>query len=329
MSLEELRAQVEAEEVEATEEVIELQAESVEEEAEAETEQTEGAELSDDFELELEGEPEPSQQKKQNPIEVQLEQALFKLNKERHKKKEAKSELEQVKQELAELKQQLVAKPQPATIPTEHMGEPKFPDMYDPGIDGDRDKYSKAVAKYLADMNKYNSRHSEAEQAQANRKQQLEEVTRNLAVRAAKFSTEHKVSVDRVADALNRATAAIDSAVNLDGALAWLLDSVGDGGERVAYHIGTNKAAEEQIVGMLKADPTGIKAAAYMARLADKLKPKASKQISKAPEPDQPLQGDAATMSAQRLQEAYDKETDFNKLRAIRKKARELGVTLK
>lgn len=321
MSLEELRAQVEAEEAEATKEVIEEQAEP--EEEEAEPEQAEEAELSDDFELELEGEPEPSQQKK-----VSAEEALIhKLTKQKKRAQAAESEVDTLRKEIEALKQSISKPPQP--VPVEHMGEPKFPDMYDAGIDGDRDKYSKAVAKYLADMNKYNSRHSEAEQAQANRKQQLDEVTRNLAIRAAKFSTEHKVSVDRVADAIDRATTAIDSAVNLDGALAWLLDSVGDGGERVAYHIGTNKAAEGHIVGLLKADPTGIKAAAYMARLADKLKPKASKQVSKAPEPDQPLQGDASTMNAQRLQEAYDKETDFQKLRAIRKRAKELGVALK
>lgn len=325
MSLEELRAQVEAEEAEATEEVVEEQAESEQEEAETETEQTEEAELSDDFELELEGEPEPDQQKKPSAEEA----LLHKLTKAKKRAKAAEDEKDVLLKRIEDLEKRLTQPAQP--VPTSHAGEPKFPDMYDAGIDGDRGKYSKAVAKYLADMSQYNSRHAEAEQAQATQKQRMEDVTKRLAVRAAKFATDNKVNIDRVADALNVATDAIDSAVNLDGALAWLLDSVGDGGERVGYHLGTNENARTQLIGLLKDDPSGIKAAAHMARLADKLKPKQSRQISKAPEPDQPVKGDssASTATAKKLQAAYDKETDFGKLVKIREQADRLGVKLK
>lgn len=320
MSLEELRAQIEAEEQEA--EQPEVEETEQEEQPESETEESEEAELSDDFELELVGEPEPDQQKKPSAEDA----LLHKLTKQKKRAQAAESEVETLRKELEQLKQSL-SKPQP--LPTSHAGEPKFPDMYDAGIDGDRDKYSKAVAKYLADMSQYNSRHAEAEQAQATQKQRMEDVTKRLAVRAAKFATDNKVNIDRVADALNVATDAIDSAVNLDGALAWLLDSVGDGGERVGYHLGTNENARTQLIGLLKDDPSGIKAAAHMARLADKLKPKQSRQISKAPEPDQPVKGDSiASASAKKLQNMWDKETDVLKLAALRRRARELGVTL-
>lgn len=318
MSLDELRAQVEAEE-QAPAEIVEEQAEQVE----AEAEQPEEVEESTDFELALEGEPEPDQQKKPSAEEA----LLHKLTKQKKRAQAAESEVETLRKEIEALKQS-ISQPQP--MPTAHAGEPKFPDLYDPGIDGDRNKYSNAVAKYLADVNQYNSRHSEAETAQANYKQRIEGMTKSLATRAAKFAAEHKVSVDRVAEALERATGDIDSTTGIDGALAYLLDSVGDGSERVAYYIGTNEVAMSQVKAMLKEDPNGLKAIAHMTRLAEKLKPKTTKRISAAPEPDQPVNGDkAASVSAKALQDQFDKETDFGKLLEIRKKAKALGVALK
>lgn len=318
MSLEALRAQVEADETKQESEP-ETDLLDVVEESEQAEEDAEVAEESDDFELELAGEPEPQQQK------PSAEEALIhKLTKERKKAKAVKDENEELKRRLEALESRT------SQAPVSHAGMPKFPDMYDHGIDGDREKYSQAVAKYLADAAKYNNRHSEAEQAQAKHKQRIEDLTKNLAVRAAKFATDNKVNVDRVASALERATDEIDSHVNVPGAMAYLLDSVGDGGERVAYYIGTNEAALSQVKAMLKEDPNGLKAIAHMTRLAEKLKPKHSKQISKAPEPDQPIKGDSVgSASAKKLQDLWDKAKSTEEMMKIRKRARELGVELK
>lgn len=322
MSLEELRAQVEAEEnqPEQEAEAIELEETEVEPEQPAKQKQEE-AEESEDLELELAGEPEPQQQK------PSAEEALIhKLTKERKKAKAVKDENEELKRRLEALE----SRTSQAPAPVSHAGMPKFPDMYDPGIDGDREKYSQAVAKYLADAATYNNRHSEADQAQAKHKQRIEDLTKNLAVRAAKFATDNKVNVDRVASALERAIDEIDSHVSVPGAMAYLLDSVGDGGERVAYYIGTNEAALSQVKAMLKEDPNGLKAIAHMTRLAEKLKPKHSKQISKAPEPDQPVKGDSVgSASAKKLQDLWDKATNPDEMMKIRRRARELGVELK
>lgn len=323
MSLEELRAQVEAEENQPEQEAEAIELEETAEESEGEEQAQEEPEA-DDFELELAGEPEPQQQK------PSAEEALIhKLTKERKKAKVVKDENDSLRQEIAELKA-LVKGVQPAPVPVSHAGQPKFPDLYDAGIDGDRSKYNDAVAKYLADLNQYNSRHSEADNAQAKHKQRVEDLTKNLAIRAAKFATDNKVNVDRVASALERATDEIDGHVNIPGALAYLLDSVGDGSERVAYYIGTNEAAMSQIKGMLKDDPNGLKAIAHMTRLAEKLKPKHSKQISKAPEPDKPLKGDHISgTSAKKLQDLWNKAETTEDMMKIRKRARELGVDLK
>lgn len=337
MSLEELRAQAEAEETKAeqpeAEEPEQEEADEPEaEQEEAEEPEAEEAEESDDFELELEGEPEPDQQK-YDPVEV----LQHKLSRERKKKRKVKEESESQIQELQDQVRQLTQmlqggqqQPQQAAPQTRSAAEPVFPDMYDQGIDGDRQKYDAAVKQYFADMQNYQARHQQAEQAQNQNRERFESMTKELATRAAKFASEHKVSVDRVADALDKATSEVDEATGIDGALAYLLDSVGDGSERVAYYIGTNNGAMSQIKGMLKDDPQGFKAIAHMTRLAEKLKPKHSRKVSKAPEPDQPLRGDGSQSGsvAKKLQAKWDKATKREDLMAIRREARKAGVTL-
>ena len=324
MSLEDLRKQAEEEEANEADSEVEETEEEVEE---AETDDAEGTdteepeEESDDFELAVDGEPEPDQQK------PSAEEALIhKLTKQRKRAKEAETEVEALKRELEELKQQVTQPKQPTVT----AAEPRIPDLYDKGIEGDREKFNAAMKQWYVDMNAYQNRHAKADQAQADQKQRIESMTKQLATRAAKFATENRVKVDRVADALNTATAEIDAVTGIDGALAYLLDSVGDGSERVAYYIGTNESARSQLKQMLKDEPSGLKAISYMTRLVEKLKPKNTKQISKAPEPDTPLKGDkSSSVTAKRLQEAYDKESDFEKLREIRRKAAAIGVELK
>lgn len=324
MSLEELRKQVEEEEAnEATLDVEETEEEASEAIAEDEGNPEGEPEESTDFELELDGEPEPDQQK------PSAEEALVhKLTKQKKRAQKAENEVETLRQELEALKQSIS---QPRQQPQQSVAaEPVFPDMSDKGIEWDRKAYDAAVKKYFADMNAYQNRHAEAEQAQTDYKQRMEGYTKQLATRAAKFATDNRVSVDRVADALELATSEIDSHTNIDGSMAYFLDSVGDGSERVAYYIGTNEGARAQLKELLRQDPNGLKAIAHMTRLVEKLKPKHQKQLSKAPEPDEPVKGDKTnTSTAQQLQREYDAAEGFDKLMAIRKKAKALGVELK
>lgn len=330
MSLEELRAQAEAEETKAEQPEAEADEPEQEEPEQEETEEPEAeeAEESDDFELELEGEPEPDQQK-YDPVEV----LQHKLSRERKKKQKARSEVDELKEQISRLTEMMQGgqqQPQQAAPQAQSAAEPKIPDLYDSGIDGDRDKYDRAMKKWFQDYQAYQNRHQQAEQAQNQNRERFESMTKELATRAAKFASEHKVSVDRVADALDKATSEVDEATGIEGALAYLLDSVGDGSERVAYYIGTNNGAMSQIKGLLKDDPQGFKAIAHMTRLAEKLKPKHSRKVSKAPEPDQPLRGDSSksSPSAKKVQDMWDKAKTPDEMMAARRKARELGVQL-
>lgn len=332
MSLEELKAQAEAEEETTEEEEPEAQDEPEQEEAEdAESEEgssdeEEGDETedepSDDFELELDGEPETGQQKP-SPEDA----LVYKLTKQKAKAREYKSELEELKAEIAALKSGQ-SQPQTQSRPQQPAQQyPPVPVLYEDGIDT-KEQYTQAYQRWMAECKAVDQRNSQADQQKSEYKRQMEEMTHNLAKRLGKFATEHKIKDDRVVQAAERATSEIDGATKIEGSLAYLLDSVGDGGERVAYYIGTNEGAMAKIKGLLEKDNSGLKAIAEMTRMAENLKPKHSSRTSKAPAPDTPLKGDGSSASAKAIQAKYDKATDPHELMKLRKKARELGVKL-
>lgn len=334
MTLEELRAQAEAEEETTEAEEPETQDEPEEEEAEdAETDEgssdeEEGeeaeAEPSEDFELELDGEPEPGQQKP-SPEDA----LIYKLTKQKAKAREYKSELDELKAEIAALKSGQ-AQPQTQSRPQQPAQQyPPVPVLYEDGIDT-KEQYTQAYQRWMAECKAVDERNSQADQQKSEYKRQMEEMTHNLAKRLGKFATEHKIKDDRVVEAAERATSEIDGATKIEGSLAYLLDSVGDGGERVAYYIGTNDTAMSKVKELLQQDNTGLKAVAYMTKLAGQLKPKHSSRTSKAPAPDQPLKGDKATNSAiaKRLKKDYAAAKSIHEMRRVRNKANELGVKL-
>lgn len=337
MSLEDLKAQAEEDE-EVTEEAEEPETQDEPEPEEDETEdgssdedegnETEEVESSEDFELELDGEPEPGQQKP-SPEDA----LVYKLTKQKQKAREYKTELEELKAELKAIREgqpaQTPARPQ---SPANEIQLPPFPDLYDEGIDGDRQKYDQAIKKWWVKSRETEQRNAQADQQQTEYKRQMEDMTHNLAKRLGKFASEHKIKDERVISAAEKATSEIDEATKIDGSLAYLLDSVGDGSERVAYYIGTNDAAMTKVKGLLQQDKTGMKAIAEMTRMAERLKPKHSSKTSRAPAPDRPVKGDGSPMASRKLQDEYDKASDKSDLAGMRKavrKAEELGVRLK
>lgn len=324
MSLNELRAEAEKIEELAEVEELELQDEPLDEgSSEDEGTETEESAESEDFELELDGESEPDQQK------PNAEQALVhKLTKQRKKRQEAESEVAELRRQLDELKSGKSAQPTQTQSQAADIDLPRVPDMYDKGIDGDHAKYDKALKAWFRAMREAENAQTQKGQQTEQQRAKLEEKTLNLAKRTAKFMQENKISESRVISAIERATSEVDAATKVDGALAHLLDSVGDGGERVAYYIGTNEAALERVKASLAADPSGFKTIAMMTRMVSELKPKHSQKTSKAPTPDEPLRGDGSPVSAKRLQEKYDKATNPNELFKLRQEAKKLGVKL-
>ena len=288
------------------------------------------AEPSDDFELTLDGESEPDQQKP-DPKEA----LIHKLTKQRKRAQNAettaeaeKARADKLEAEIEALKAQISGKPQ-AAQPV--IAPQKFPDLYDKGIDGDPAKHSRAVARWHDERAAQEAQRKQAEAQQRQWQEKLDSDRLNLAERAAAFASEHNISIDRTADAITRACEEVDRITGVEGALADLISAVGDGGERAAYLIGTNQAKMDEFVKAWNDDPRGFKANSLLTRYAMQAKPKQSKQISSAPEPDEALRGDGSSKSQKKLQEALDKASekgDIKEMKKITAKARELGVKL-
>ena len=332
MSLEDLRALAEAEEVDAG--VVDQKAEEEPEEVEggepeADSEESEvdqdTDEASEEYELELDGEPEPGQQKP-TPEEA----ILHKLTKQRKKRQQAESENDALKARLAELEARLNGQPvQQAQATPKEIQYPGIPVLYGKykGQElNDEASYQRAFQDWWSECRRIDEHNANRGKQESQYRQQIEDKTRKLAERVGKFATQYNMKDDYVVDAVQRATEEIDGSTGIEGSFAHLLDAVGEGGEKAAIYVGSKPDELERVKGLLAEDPTGLKAIAHLTRIATR-KP-AQRKTSKAPEPDQPLRGDGGTASARKLQAQYDKESDPMKLMRLRKKARELGVKL-
>ena len=321
MSLEDLRRQVEEEESKAEQpEVEEAEPAPVETEEESQEDSDETEETNDDFDFEIDGE-EPKQNK---PTPEQA--MLFKLTKKSKKLADAKSEIEQLREELEKVKSGLVApKPQPVQPKPD---VPVLPDLYD-DFNGDRVKYSQAINEYFNKVNQQNQQAVQAEQQTLKQKQVEQERALRLAKRSAEFIKTTKLNEDKATDFIQSGIESLDALTGISGGGLYLLDSVGDDSEKLAYYLGKNPSELNRIKEWLEEDSTGLKAIANMTRIVtQKLKPKTSKS-NKSLEPDEPLTGSTSTKGASNdLQRRYDTETDFDKLVAIRAEAKRKGVKL-
>jgi len=322
MSLADLRAKAELED-EPIDEVVEdeLEDEAVDDdESDAEPDETE--EL-DDFDLELEGEPDPT------PSKPTAEQALVhKLMKAKAKTKALESEKDD---EIAKLRAQLEQRSEPAKQEPKanQHGYPPVPILYENGINTP-EQYVQAYQGWMDERARIDRQVSGADEARQLQAKQTQDKALKLATEASVFIKSNKIKPDLVIDAIDNAKAEIDEAIGFDGAFVDMIDSLGEGGAAVGYYLGRNKEALNKLKDLLKEDPRGLKAISHMTKIAGKLKPK-SRSLSGAPEPDQSLKGDGGTVSAGRLQQLYDKASEKSDLKVMRElttKAKAAGVKL-
>jgi hypothetical protein len=289
----------------------------------------EETEASDDFELELEGEPEPQQQK-YDPVAV----LQHKFSREKKKRQSKESEIDELKEQIAQLTKamQSGAQSQPAAQKTQSVAEPNIPDLYDQGIEGDRQKYDRAMKKWFADYQAFQNRDNEAQQVQQKQDDRIKQLTRGLAERVSKFAIQEKIKPEYVADAVNNAADKFDELTGIEGSFLDIMDAVGDGGERVALYVGKNANAMSEIARLFHEDRRGFKVVRQMTEWKRDLIRKKSKQLSGAPEPDQSIKGNGSPASSRKLQEMYDKASETSNLKEMREAQRlaeQRGVKLK
>lgn len=77
-----------------------------------------------------------------------------------------------------------------------------------------------------------------------------------------------------------------------------MIDALGEGSEKVVYHLGLNQSERDKVAQMVRQDPSGLKAMTYLGKLAAKLSAEpAQKKISQAPAVDKPLAGSTGSTS--------------------------------
>lgn len=108
-----------------------------------------------------------------------------------------------------------------------------------------------------------------------------------------------------------------------DAAVDQMIAAIGEGSERVVYHLGLNAGERDKIGQLIQLDPSGLRAMAYIGQLNARLASQpAQKTISQAPAADRPLSGtktaDSASAVVKKLQR-LDGMADRSKFREFKR----------
>lgn len=238
---------------------------------------------------------------------------------------EQTSEIEQLKAKIEALERQV---PQTATTVT----APKRPRSID--FDTDED-YENALDKYEEEKLQYQMQHISTTQKQA---ETVDQRIRAIAEgvdkhydRAAKLIVEYgiKPEVYQYADA--KVKSIIDSVLPGQGESVFnaLVEKLGEGSEKIFFHIGRIQAAQDTFLSKLHSDPSGISLALYLGELKKEIKG-TKNQLSKAPAPSAQLRGDdVSTAKGSALKRKYEeasKKGNAQEAYNLKKEARKAGL---
>ena len=108
-----------------------------------------------------------------------------------------------------------------------------------------------------------------------------------------------------------------------------MISRLGEGSEKVIYHLGVNATALREFEGELRADPTGIRAAMYLAEKKALFNSKPAVKPKPVPKPDVPLQGKAPKVSTHKAEYLRaEKAGDYQRASAARKAAKAAGENI-
>jgi len=327
-SLDDLRAQIEAEEAKAAAAQPEVdeaeEVEDIEEEAETEAEEVEQKSEQEEGEAE-EVEEEPDWAKP----EGDKEKGAVPVAKHVEIKHKLQGKIADKDAEIAALKQQLE---QVQVAPPQHIEDLEIAkEAWE--FDGTTEEYQRYKAQIDA-RNAIKLQRAE-QQRQANEQRQREEAARVEAEldkhyeRAAALVTSGIIKQPEQFQAAEQTVVkAVESVAPGLGQMVInsMISRLGEGSEKVIYHLGANATALREFESELKADPTGIKAAMYLAKKQALFNSKPVVKPKPVPKPDVPLQGKAPKVSNHKA--AYlkaEKAGDYEAASAARKAARAAG----
>lgn len=242
-----------------------------------------------------------------------------------------KSELDQVKRELESLKTgTVVTNP----VPGSKIVRPRRSDF---DIDDD-DGFNDAYDRYLdeAERERQQRYQIEANQTSKVKKAQAEvaQAVEDHYDRASKLSEKHNIDPENFKKADFNFRSAIESIApgNGDSFADRFITILGEGSEKVLYHIGVNEAARGKFLSALASDPSGLKATAFLGQKKAELTKTQSKTTSRAPKPATRHNGDSKGVSAtaRKLKKQYAKFVEnpqtLQKAQDLRTKAKKLKI---
>lgn len=210
---------------------------------------------------------------------------------------------------------------------------PVMPKMDDPDIAFDDAKFAQRMAEYASDLVDYKLASAERNRAQTSQQDQQNAIVQagldkhyeraEALVLAGKVTAENYQAADHVVrKAMVEALPQLGEVV-LDNLIARL----GDGSEKVVYHLGVNPAALGRLKESLKSDPTGFASSIFLGELKAKFTSAVIDKSSKAPRPDRPLNG-TAKVGANGLHAAYKKSfaAQDGKSLSIKREAKAKGI---
>jgi len=232
------------------------------------------------------------------------EKSLKAKKKLQRKLKEADEEKEALRAENERLK---AAQATPAAKPT---GKPSRPKELDFDTD---EEYEAAQDQYDNDI--FDWRQSErstkktATKAQESQAESIRTGVDGHFERAEKLLEESGISPEKYSASNVAVRSAIDSIAPGKGDFItdYLISELGEGSEKVFYHLGVNAAARAELTTLLAKDPSGVKAAIFLGQKKEQLtNPKRPKSNARPPASN--VKGDAPTSAkGGAMKRAYDK----------------------
>jgi len=307
----------------------------VEEEVELDQEETEEVELGEDGEPIEKAEIEPWMQEddeEQDSSRMVPEAAIIKAKQKlkgrlADQKAESDTEIDKLRAEIEALKAGKVATPQ--ATPT---ARPKRPRSSDFDTD---EAYEKAMDVYEDEVYELRSKRLEQtrtiqttqQQAQADLKKAVDDHNS----RRIKLQEKHGISDEVYDDAELVFRSAIESVRPGQGdqIADTIIQTIGDGSEKLIYHLKKNKAKRGEMISLLASDPSGLKAVAYLAQQNIKIS-NTTQRRSAAKKPASEVDGDippnAKAGALKRKYDAAHKKGGGQEAYNIKKEAKKMNV---
>lgn len=256
------------------------EAAQVEQEDKAESESKTGDEAESESWMQSEEETEASHEGKDVPLAAHIK-LRAKL---KSKLDDKESELKALREEVESLKSGI----KPAAAQT---GKPKREDFY--SSDDPEEAYLDAMLEWKSAQSSKSREQEELVRKQQEAQDRLNKQVDEHYLRAAKLAAENGISEDVYRAADQRVRETLDAAMPGYGDLVAenIIATVGEGSEKVMYHLGRNPSKLKALKDSFLSDPTGLKAAVMIGEIKSDLT-LAAKKKTQAPTPVPVIKGD-------------------------------------